>query len=130
MHTLLELYPHYPFRRDWGHPHSTIITELSVALDALTPAYDDHTLRLLSPTESRTHYELAITAYASMEDRTVVIPTLLLQLSCPLVESLIEAGHLIRIDAITPMVDGAPKRQTFYIISDSGEAAWRQTIFN
>lgn len=109
------------FRRDWGDAAQGTIDRLDVALDAITPLADDRTMRILL---SRNEPVLHISIYEHPYFEGKPVATRQFPISKRVFQELKDHKYILGISLTDPAA------ATMWMVSDEGEAAWRELIYN
>ena len=112
------------FRRDWGNDATGSIAKLTVALDAITPSYDDCTMRIIYLEYGQ--YNVSIAVYANMYFAGPILESHHVALTESVFLELRDKQYILPFSFFyAPSIDS-----TLWVVSDEGEAAWRNAIAN
>ncbi len=112
------------FRRDWGAGQSGTVSRHDIALDAITPSYDDCSMRIIYREQGR--YAVSIAFYSDIYFSPPILATRSVSLSQVAMDELLAKGHIIPFSfSGVPSLD--PRMWT---VSDLGEEAWARMIGN
>lgn len=112
------------FRRNWADEQSGTIVRHDVALDAITPSYDDCSMRIIY--REAGGYAVSIAFYSDIYFSPPIKATRSVSLSQQVVDELRAKGNIIPFSFFgVPSVD--PR---MWAVSDEGERAWARMIGN
>ncbi len=112
------------YRRDWGTDAKEPLAKLEVALDAITPSYDDCSMRIIYREAGR--FVVSIAFYNDICFSPPIKATHHVVLEDGVVAELITKQYLIPFFFFVAP-DGDPK---MFAVSDLGEKVWAQMIGN
>ncbi len=112
------------FRRNWGEEQRGTILRHDIALDAITPSYDDCSMRIIYREQGG--YAVSIAFYSDIYFSLPIRATRSVSLSQVAMDELLAKGHIIPFSFFgIPSVD--PR---MWAVSDEGEQAWVRMIGN